>query len=304
MTILNQKNLLVTALLLAIPSASATDDNFTFKAQAQAGYQHDSNVNIKELDNNTEQSDNAWVMQGQAIVQWHATDALQAEVGISHLDTSYHDFADFDLAITTIHGDISYAFEPLTVGLSQHSAKAKLAGNHFMDYTQSSLYAARLFNQRWYVRAEAQNIDKTFNEFSERNAKADAYSGDLYWFSKDALTFINLGYGVHDENAQDAALSYKGYNYRAKWQTQTGNGNLKHTWQLGWQLQQRDYQSDTSLLGEKRNERRHSISGQWQIPLSNNFSIINEVEYVDNQSNLESSDYQETLATMSLRFSF
>lgn len=301
-----QLKLIVLSILAATHASvgQADESNFSWSGKVQAGYQYDSNVGVQELDENTEQSDNVRVLQGELALKWNPWANLHIKTGANHIDYAYSSFEDFDLSITTFSGDINYEFDLVTAGVSRHDATARLAGDSFMDYQQDTLYLSRLWGTRWFTRIEQQQIDKTFAELPERNAEARAYSGDVYWFTASAKTFVNVGYTTHDETAVNPELSYKGNQIRVKWQTQTSGWGGEHTLQLGWQWQQRDYRETLASIDEPRDEQRHAIQAKWTIPVSQRIELVPSVEYIDNESNFAAVDYQETLAgvNFSLRF--
>ncbi|WP_055439084.1 surface lipoprotein assembly modifier [Pseudidiomarina woesei] len=292
--------------LLPSLAAQATEsaETFSWQGDLEAGYLYDSNVNIRELDTTTNNADRAWLVKASLAAKWNPIQPLTVKAGVNHSDQRYDTYDDFDLAITTIHADLSYDFNLLTVGLSNHRADAKLAGDSFMDYTQNTLYASRLWTNQWFTRIEWRDIDKTFATNSERNAQATAYSADVYWFTPSANSFINIGYGVHDETATNNLYSYDGDELRVKWQTKEIIGEQQHTWQIAWQRSTRDYQQLQPDLTAPRYEQRQSVRAQWQLPLMDALVLTPHVEYVDNQSNVDAVDYHETVAGVNLTFSF
>ncbi|WP_417666561.1 surface lipoprotein assembly modifier [Pseudidiomarina sp.] len=284
---------------------NADEQRFSWQGKLEAGYVYDSNVTVRELDATTNQSDQAALLDGSLSLKWNPWANLQWNAGINHSETLYRSQDEFDLAITTLHGDLSYDFSAFTVGLSRHDAQADLANQAFMDYQQDAFYLSRLWGARWYTRFALQDIDKTFAQVPERNATARAYTGDLYWFTPSAESYILVGYTYHDETATDPELSYQEPQYRLTWQTQTSGWGGAHRWQLALQWQQRDYAAPMQLLdGEARKEQRFSVRGQWDIPLAAAVTLTPTLEYVDNQSNFDAVDYDETRAGVRLGFRF
>lgn len=304
------RQLIVTAtsslltLLGAHTLVHANEPNIDWNAQAQLGYQYDSNVNIRELDQNTERADQALVIDAQLGLQWRPWQAFEVKAGIHHSNYAYQQFDEFDLAITTINGDISYDLDWVKLGVSRHHAKAKLAAEDFLRYQQDSFYLSRIWGQQWFTRLAYDAIDKRFANLSERDATADAVSADIYWFTESAKSFITAGYSYHDERATNPQFDYTGTSVRVRWQTQAPLWGREHTWQLGWQLEQRDYLQSMPDETFARTEQRHTVSAKWQIPLNDSFQLIPQLDYVDNQSNFADADYQETTASLNLKVQF
>ncbi|WP_417690624.1 hypothetical protein [Pseudidiomarina sp.] len=294
---------LILALSIAAP-VQAQEDAFNWSGKLQAGYQYDSNVNVRELDQNTESSDQALVTEAQLSLQWRPWRNLELKAGAQHSDYAYQEFDAFDLAITTLNGEASYDFDLVKVGVSRHDANAKLAGDDFLDYQLDTLYLSRLWGQQWFTRFAYEDTEKQFANISERDATATAYSGDVYWFTPSAQSFITFGYTDRDETAQDPQFSYAGSIVRLRWQTQTQLWGNKHTWQLGWQLEDRNYVGSMPDRSAARDEQRQSVHAKWQIPLNDLFRVTPKLEYIDNQSNFGAVDYQETTASLNLSVHF
>lgn len=303
-----QPNLSAISVLVAAlasgTAANAQEETFTWSGELKAGYLHDSNVNVRELDQNTERADQAVQLEGKLQAKWRPWRALELRAGAQHSDTSYQEFDDFDLALTTLNGEVSYDFGVAQLGVSRHDATAKLAGTRFLDYQQDSVYVSRLWTPQWFTRLARNDIDKDFNELDARDAEAEAIAADVYWFTPSAKSFVNVGYTDHDERAQDEQFSFNGHSVRVKWQTQSPLWGAEHTWQLGWQLQQRDYRAAMSASDAPREEQRQALTAQWQIPLASHMDLIPQVEYVDNQSNFADVDYQETTASVQFSVNF
>lgn len=294
---------LILALSVAAP-LQAKEDVFDWSGKLQAGYQYDSNVNIRELDQNTERSDQALVTEAQLGLQWNPWRKLEFKAGAQHSDYAYQEFDAFDLAITTLNGEVSYDFDVVKIGMSRHDADAKLASSDFLDYQLDTLYVSRLWGQQWFTRIAYETTDKRFANLDERDATGKAYSGDIYWFTPSAKSFVTVGFSDHDETAHDSQFSYTGSTVRLRWQTQAQLWGKQHTWQMGWQLEDRDYLSSMPDRNVARDEQRQALHAKWQIPLSTYFRITPQLEYVDNQSNFADVDYQETTASINLSVHF
>lgn len=303
-----QPNFISISVLFAVITtpavANAADSKFEWSGELKAGYLYDSNVNVRELDQNTERADNALHLAGKFNVRWQPWQKVEVRLGAQHSETNYQEFEDFDLALTTFNGDLSYDFGVVKAGLSRHSASAELADSDFLDYQHDTLYLSRLWNPQWFTRIARDKIDKEFSDLAERNAQAKALAADIYWFTPSAKSFINLGYTDHDENAQDAQFSYAGQSIRVTWQTKHTLWGAEHSWQLGWQLENRDYQQTINAIEEPRKEQRQALKAKWQLPIGSHVRLIPQLEYVDNDSNVADVDYQETAASVHLSLHF
>jgi hypothetical protein len=71
---------------------------------------------------------------------------------------------------------------------------------------------------------------------------------------------------------------------------------------LSYSYAERDYRHVTPSIGEKRNESRHTVSASLDVPLGGAFSFKPQLRYMDRNSNLPSSDYDEYVVTSTLSY--
>lgn len=290
--------------LFTTGNALGNEQKLVWSGKLELGHQYDSNVNVRELDQNSDRADQALLTSAQLDFQWRPWQQLEFKTGVQYSAHTYQEFERFDQAITTLHADLRYKFDFLQLGVSRHDAEAKLAQKAFLQYQLDSIYLSRVWGQQWFTRVAYQDIDKRFAEVSERNATATAYTADIYWFTPSAQSYLAVGLTAHDEVAQHPQFSYSGSSLRVSWQTQDKLWGYKHTWQLGWQREDRDYLSNVTAVLPTRREQRHSLRASWQIPLAETFELTPKLEYIDNTSTVKDADYQETTASLSLTLHF
>ena len=77
------------------------------------------------------------------------------------------------------------------------------------------------------------------------------------------------------------------------------------TIKLAYRYQVRDYdQAINPGIGEFRADKRHRYEIELTIPLNERWSVLSEIIYNDYQSNLESSDYNQHLYQLTIRYRF
>lgn len=289
-------------LLIACQLASANNDNFSFALEA--GLVNDSQLAVEEIDQFESTSDTAKHFQFEADGNWKPADKLNVKAGYSYMDQSYQDNDEFDLTISRLHGDVSYDFPWLTLGVNQHKIDAKLAGDGFLDMTRKGYYIGKLFANSFYLRAESLEIDKTFDTLGDRNAETSALAVDGYYFFNDGLSFFSVGYETEDEKANAPEFSYDGTNYRATFSNKFSFLDKNSQMKLFWRYSDRDYKDIYPGIDQSRADTKSIYGLNWTLWFNDTLSLITEVEQTDSESNLESADYDATQVSLILRAEF
>ena len=272
-----------------------------FDAELEAGLEYDSTLSVEELDRSTDQSDTARLLKGKLEGQWGATEALTLRGGYSYLGKSYHDNGDFDFDIHQFFGDAAYDLGAFTVGASHHFATAALDGDDLLDLHQSSLYVSRLFDERLFLRLAGNFRDKAFDGRPERDADGAGVDGDVYLFFNEAKSFVSVGISADREDAEGPQFDYEGIGVKAKAHNKFRFLGKPSEVALSYRYTDRDYDSITPEIGAKRNDRRQTTRLEWEVEMVPHLDVVSALEYGDYDSNLDSSNYSESLASVGLR---
>ncbi len=286
----------------AVSASDNTDNNLSFGLEV--GLTHDSQLTVEEIDQYQASGDTANLIEFEADGNWKPTANFNFKAGYNYLNNNYHNSDDFDLAINRFYGDVSYDFSVVTLGASHHSIDAKLADEDFLDMERTGFYAGHLFANSFYLRAEMQDIEKTFDALSDRNATSDIFAVDAYYFFNQGLSFIALGIENEDAVAQQSHFSYESENYRATYSNEFSWLDKRNRFKLNWRYYQRDYQDTFPDLGQSREDTKNSFSLAWNFFFNDTFTMITEFEQTYSDSNLESADYDATQVSLVLRADF
>jgi hypothetical protein len=287
--------------LLLTANAYGEKAKTKFDAELEAGAEYDSTLSVEELDRSTNQSDTAALLNGKLNGQWGATDRLTLKAGYSYQGKNYEDNSDFDFAIHQWHGDAAYDFSHFTLGASHYLAMADLDGNDLLDLNQSSIYASKLFDNHIFVRLAGNFKDKDFDSRPERDADSTGLEGDVYFFFNNARSFVSVGISSDEEDARSAELDYDSLGLKSKIQNKFTLLGKASKASLSYRYTDRDYDNITPQLGGPRSDRRQVAKLEWEMEMMPHLDIISALEYGDYDSNLNSVDYTETLASLSLR---
>jgi hypothetical protein len=280
----------------------AEDANVDFAVDT--GFEHDSNVNVQELDTVAEASDVARLLNARLNGRWQATDKLTLKAGFSHAGKDYRQFKDFSQTVNTLSGDIAYDFYGTDVGTSIYQAKADLASDPFLELNQRSLYAGKLFNQRIYVRAAYNWREKSFVDAIGRNADSTGADADVFFFFNNANSFLSVGLSQEQENARSSLFDNDAFGFRGRLSNKFVLWGKNSQIQLGMRALNRDYTTIDPGLDARRQDTRKVVDARWELSLNSVLSTIATIERGNYQSTLDSADYDETVAAIQLKASF
>ncbi len=292
------------ALALCAKPAAAKDDRLDFGFEAGAGYQYDSNVNLSEIDENTEQADSALQYKLGADLRAGLSSRLTLYLKYGYSQTSYQELSEYDLAIHQVQARLNYRLGEFDTGLAARHFHTRVDGDGFLDINQAVASVSRMLDQSWYLRAAYTHSDKAYADYQPRDADNEALDADVYYLLDGMNRYISMGVRIDSEDAVSDEFDYTSGNLRLAYghQLPLGSRNLKLKGQL--KLEQRDYQHITPLLGEKRDDERLRAGLTATLPLSRYLEMSAEAEYADNASNLPSADYSETVFSLNFATSF
>lgn len=293
--------LTVSPLLIPSFASAAERSESEFSIALEAGMERDSQLTVEEIDQYEAASDMATHLQFEAEGYWQATSRLALKGGYHYTSKSYQDNEDFDLDISRLFADVSYDFSILTLGANQHKVNADLAGDSFLDMTRTGFYAGKLFANSFYLRAELLDIDKTFDNLSERNASGDSFATDGYLFFNQGLSFFSLGFEKEEETAQAEHFSYDATNIRATFSHEFNWLDKRNRLKFNGRHSNRDYLGIYPDLDEARSDTKNTISLTWDLFFTDQFSMITHLEQTDADSNLPSADYDATQLSLIFR---
>ncbi|WP_308364956.1 MULTISPECIES: hypothetical protein [unclassified Microbulbifer] len=288
----------------ALATTAAADDKADINFEASAGLEYDNNLTVQELDRVANVADTATLLNARVEGRFNPTKKLTLKGGYRHTRKAYREFDKFDQTVGNLSFEASYDFSLLTLGSSYHRANADLAGEPFLELEQRSLYAGKLLNDRFYLRAALNQRDKTFSDNPARDAAADGVDTDLFVFFNEAASFFSLGLSFEDEDADSNLFDYRGFGFRGRYSNRFSLWGRDNTFQLAWRRTERDYSAFNPAIDGPRNDVRSTLETRWEIELSPAISAVGKVEYGNHDSDLESADYSETLASLVLKASF
>lgn len=300
-------SLLSATALAASPGSnnnSSANHSTALTFNVDLGAEYDSNVNIVEIDATSNQSDMAAVLNAGANLQWKPGNAFTLKSGLAYSNKQYQDVQDFDVAILRGFVEASYDFHWLNLGASYHRADADVASEPFLNLTQKSIYASRLFGEQLYVRLASVQKEKQYDNAPDRDSNSDGFDADLYVFFNAAKSFIAFGVATEDELALDPQYSNDGFSIKARFSNKFKLGSMDAKFQMGWRYSERDYVGVTPEIDATRFDKRHVLDAEWEMHWNEHVGLSTRIERGDYRSNLSAANYDEFLASITIKTRF
>jgi hypothetical protein len=291
--------------MLAAPAAFGQDsETFTVTGKLELGAEYNSNVSVTELESASGEADYAGLLDAGIDLNWKPTERFSADAGYSYSSSQYQDFDEFDLDLHLLYADASYDLDIFTIGANHYYGDADLGGSDFLTLKQYSVYAARLFGDSFYLRGALNFADKSFDTFAGRNADAEGFNVDGFWYFNGGKSSVVLGYAYSDEDTLASQFDYKGHTLRARYSNRFMVAAKDAQIQLGLRMQERNYSSVTPSINSRRDDRQRLAEARFEVSLTSYLTLLSQLEYGNYSSNLSSADYDETRASLGMRLSF
>lgn len=307
---------------IAVPSLVAqAEEHARLNGHLEGGFEYDSNVTVDELNTSSDQSDEAWVFDAGLEGVLKPTKPLNVTLGYSVAGRRYQSLDQFDQDIHLLSADISYDFDPVTVGTSYHYSHATLGSDPFLDFRRASIYLGRLIGEDVYLLASLQDKSKDFDDSDARDADIRGVSLDSFFFFNQARSHLVLGLDGDREDAEADAYNNDLLRVRVALVHKFTLGGEENRLRLGWRYEDRKYDEVTvtssdpllndPLTGDlterstsRRADRARILEASWRIGLDEVFSLEPSISWGDYTSNVDSADYDKTVAGVTLRAGF
>ncbi|EWH11790.1 hypothetical protein DS2_03165 [Catenovulum agarivorans DS-2] len=298
----------VATTILAFLSPSLMADNH-IQFSTEAGLQHDSQLTIAELDGTaSNQSDHALMLKAKLKGQFDITEVSQVSAGLQWSRKDYQSTQSYDTELKQFNLAGKWLFDSVRLGARYDFADVELANTPLLDMQMLTLDIGSMFGKKTYLRLSSTIKNKDFSELSERNANALA-------FGLDAFYFINLNHHLalsltqENETANNERFDYSQHKMRSSYTYKFSSFGETAQLQLHYQWLEKNYHHYpiNNVQGEPvavRSDNNQAAGIEWQQPFAGYLTFISNIEYRDNQSNLTSADYSETLAQVRVKLSF
>lgn len=280
-------------------SGAASDDSAdAVSFEVGAGLEYDSNVAVLELDASTGAGDAAALLEFGVAFDRPAEAKLDFGAGYNFSETAHEDFSAFDVRIHRGSANMSYDLGRFDVGANLQYADAELDGAQFLTLTQLSPYVSGLVGRRLFLRFAYADSDKDFADNPARDATTSSFSSDAYVFINGLKTYLTFGHRYDDEDAGFDELDYTGQRFGIQLSQRFTARAREITLKAHLRAESRDYRAVTPSIGELRRDDRRELGIVAEIPTGEHIVTRIGIRRADNDSNLPSVDFAETVSSV------
>ena len=287
-----------------LPVPDEQEETLEFSGAVAVGAEHNDNLSVAELESASGRSDTAATLNANGDVSWRPAERTNVAAGYSYSGSRYQDFDGFDLDLHLLYADLSHDFASLTLGTNYYFAAAQLGGDAFLELSQYSFYAGKLFANEWYVRGALNFTDKEFDVFDERDADNEGYGVDLYRFFNAGRSNVMAGYAYEEENTRGPSFDYDADTLRLRLNHRFTVANLPARMQLGFRWQDRNYSSISPSIGVPRDDSQRVAEARMEVDVVENVAVVGGWEYADYSSRLPTADFTNNRITLAVKASF
>ncbi|MDX1517836.1 MAG: hypothetical protein R3288_13405 [Woeseiaceae bacterium] len=295
------------ALLTSLSFAAAVqadDRKASVDAEFGAGFSHDSNVGIADIDNNSGSSDTARTLEAGISSKIPLANALNLRLGYDYSDTAYSELSEFDLGLH--HGTVELGFEAagFNTALTADRYVAYLDGDEYLAITQVTPNVSKLFGDSVYLRLAFTDASKEYDTLTTRDADNESLRVDAYWLIDGMDRYIAVGLQTAEEDALDDELDYDAFMSMLTLGQTLSALPLPVEFKAQLKLENRDYRNVTESIQALRRDDRLRASLSATIPLSDHFEVEGRIERSSTESNLDAADVDKMVYGLSLSASF
>ncbi|MBD3641648.1 MAG: hypothetical protein HUJ18_11700, partial [Marinobacter sp.] len=179
----------------------------------------------------------------------------------------------------------------------------------------------RLVGDDVYLLASLQDKAKDFEDSNARDSDIKGASLDAFFFFNEARSHLLLGLDGDREDAEADAYDNRLIRFRASLVHKFTLAGEDNRFRLGWRFEDREYEAVTitssdplltdPLTGDltersssQRVDQARILEAGWRIGLTEVVSVEPSISYGNYTSNVDSADYDKTVAGVTLRAGF
>jgi len=300
-------------LLLSIPMfcfsmsglVHASEDGWPVEVTLAAGLHYDDLVTVEELDRIRDVGDGAVVLDLDLDYEKNFKQGTDLRLGYSLSQKSYFEETDFDLQIHNVSLGLKHNFENFDLGVETYHVHARLDNDELLSFQHVSPYFTRFLTRRLYLRGSYFYRDKNFPDNPGRDGDVHAADADFYYFIDGTRHYLVAGARYEDEDTQDPAFDFKGRQFELRYSRRFDlYGDRPVRLRLDYRYEDRDYQSLTPSIGEKRDDLRQRWRARADFPLRDNLTALLSYQYRDHESNQPSADFTDNRFEVQLEVAF
>ncbi|NCP00854.1 MAG: hypothetical protein COW29_07620 [Rhodobacterales bacterium CG15_BIG_FIL_POST_REV_8_21_14_020_59_13] len=296
-----------------VVQASGTEDNSPdeqndpdsgFFGEAEIGLRYDSDVAVDELDLTSRSADEALRLRARLGYETEIGSETELKLAYGVSQIWYEDFSSFDLQTHTLSAAVSHDLGPARAGLAYRYVHARLDRDGFLDIHRVTPSISGFVAPGLYARAELLYRETDFLGRVDRDSSTYGGGLDVYLFLDGTNQYFSAGYDYADVDATDSQFDYAGHTARLGFAQKFPFGSDRGQLKLGWRYQSRDYAGVTPSIGQERQDDRHRLRAEVEIPIARRLSLSSRYTFSDYSSNLPTVDYSQSVVDLTLSAEF
>ena len=265
-----------------------------------AGGYYNNNITVSELDVNVGNGDIAAKLSAQVKFEKEFAHNTEFGAGYKISSTIHEEFSRFDIVTHLLSTKLEHDFGDFKAGVSYYFADSNLNQSDFLTLNQISPYAAKFFGKKAYLRGYYRYADKKFQNSPLRDAKVHKAGGDLYYFLDGRRQYIQSGYSYENSDAFAGEFDYGAHTLRLRYIKRIPFRSRQAKLKIGWRYEKRNYKNITPSIGIIRNDNRHRLRADLELPVTDNFYGQIELTQAIYNSNLPIADYERLKLAFSI----
>ena len=284
-----------------VSAAQEEGDGSPLTANLSVGYESDDNVTTSEIDSSSGISDEA-IVTDLGLALNLGSNALGVELGFDFSHTDYDIQDAFDIQSNTFSLILDkelFGLNLMGIGLY---TDVKLASVGLLDMTNYILSAGKLVGEKWYISPGVSFAEKDFDTNNDRDA--DQYGIDISLFYFGDMFSFRILYRHEDEDTAGDETDYRASVYTVSIKGKAPSLDEKLEYQVKYQNNNKEYANVTQSIGNKRSDDKDTISLSTSYSFNNEIEFVGTYTYIDSNSNLSASDFDQNIFNMALHFQY
>jgi len=292
----------IAAALLAQSALAQVKHELSF--EASAGIEFDDNINITQIDAETQEEDFAALLGAEADwgMEFGESDSLDLSYSLDY--SQQFDVTQFDLLTQGLSASYQHEFETFSAGITHNFFYSRLGGESFLKLNRTSPSISFFATSKLFLRGAYVYQDKAFENRTARDAETHMGEVSAFYFADGTDTFLSASYRFESEDAFADQFDFEANILKAGIHTRLPFAHDENRFVISAEYEGRDYDAIAPSIGEVRDDDRLTFDAEWEVPIGDVFYALAEYRYRDFDSNFPTSDFTENVASIQFGIRF
>jgi hypothetical protein len=273
----------------------------------EGGVEYSDNVALEQSDANSMEGDVAAFLELDAGYKLVDEKDARVEIGYNFYQSVYDDLTAFNWQSHNPSAVAWMRSGGIKFGVEYSYTNSLLDDSFFLEQHMLSPTISTFITEDFFISGYYRFYSKNYNRLDDaRDADTQQVGADVnYYFDRANKGYVSVGGGFTSEDTDGDAFDYDGFVGRAAAQHPVELFGKKGHIKLSYSFQRRDYDNEISLPAPgTREDDRHTLKLSTNVEVDTNLKAGVEVRRVVRDSNLNTSDYEENVGSLFLRYGF